>query len=73
VITTIVADPKHHGARIGITSVLRTCGSAETHHPGRRLATDGSRWLSCEPNFLLHVCALSKLFRRLMLTKLAAA
>jgi hypothetical protein len=30
---TIAADPKHLGARIGITSVLHTWGSALTHHP----------------------------------------
>ena len=31
---TIAADPKHLGARIGITSVLHTWGSALTHHMG---------------------------------------
>jgi hypothetical protein len=41
--------------------------------PGGGLARDGSRWISCKPNFLLPVRVLSKLFRRLMLTKLAAA
>jgi len=30
---TIAADPKHLGARIAITSVLHTWGSAMTHHP----------------------------------------
>jgi hypothetical protein len=30
---TIAADPKHLCARIGITSVLHTWGSAMTHHP----------------------------------------
>ena len=30
---TIAADPKHLGARIGITAVLHTWGSAMTHHP----------------------------------------
>jgi hypothetical protein len=51
-----------------------------THHPhihmivpGGGLAHDGSRWISCKPNFLLPVRVLSKLFRRLMLEKLAAA
>jgi hypothetical protein len=28
----IAADPKHLGARIGITAVLHTWGSAMTHH-----------------------------------------
>ena len=30
---TIAANPKHLGARIGITAVLHTWGSAMTHHP----------------------------------------
>jgi Putative transposase/Transposase zinc-binding domain len=77
---TIAADPKHLGARIGITSVLHTWGSAMTHHPhlhmivpGGGLSMDDSRWISCKPNFLLPVRILSKLFRRLMLEKLLAA
>ena len=76
----IAADPKHLGARIGITSVLHTWGSAMTHHPhvhmivpGGGLSVDGGRWISCKPNFLLPVRVLSKLFRRLMLEKLLAA
>jgi Putative transposase len=76
----IAADPKHLGARIGITSVLHTWGSAMTHHPhlhmivpGGGLSIDGGRWISCKPNFLLPVRVLSKLFRRLMLEKLLAA
>ena len=80
VMLTIAADPKHLGARIGITAVLHTWGSAMTHHPhihmivpGGGLANHGSRWISCKPNFLLPVRVLSKLFRRLMLTKLAAS
>jgi hypothetical protein len=51
-----------------------------THHPhvhmivpGGGIANDGSRWISSKPDFLLPVRVLSKLFRRLMLTKLAAA
>src|SRR5204863_4333358 len=30
---TIAADPRHLGARIGVTAVLHTWGSAMTHHP----------------------------------------
>ncbi len=30
---TIAADPKHLGARIGLTAVLHSWGSALTHHP----------------------------------------
>jgi Putative transposase/Transposase zinc-binding domain len=77
---TIAADPKHLGARIGITSVLHTWGSAMTHHPhvhmivpGGGFSSDGSSWTACRPNFFLPVLVLSRLFRRLMLEKLAAA
>jgi hypothetical protein len=77
---TIAADPKHLGARIAITSVLHTWGSAMTHHPhvhmivpGGGLSADGQRWIAARPNFFLPVLVLSKLFRRLMLKKLVAA
>jgi Putative transposase/Transposase zinc-binding domain len=77
---TIAADPKHLGARIAITAVLHTWGSAMTHHPhvhmivpGGGLSPDGKRWIAARPNFLLPVLVLSRLFRRLMLEKLAAA
>jgi predicted Zn-ribbon and HTH transcriptional regulator len=77
---TIAADPKHLGARIGITSVLHTWGSAMTHHPhvhmilpGGGISLDGQRWVSCRPGFFLPVRVLSRLFRRLFLEKLVAA
>jgi len=77
---TIAADPKHLGARIAITAVLHTWGSAMIHHPhvhmivpGGGLSQDGKRWIAAKPNFFLPVLVLSKLFRRLMLEKLAAA
>ena len=77
---TIAADPKHLGAKVAITSVLHTWGSAMTHHPhvhmivpGGGLSTDASRWIACRPNFFLPVLVFSRLFRRLMLDKLAAA
>ena len=77
---TIAADPKHLGARIGITSVLHTWGSALTHHPhvhmivpGGGISIDGTRWVSCRPGFFLPVRVLSRLFRRLFLEKLVAA
>jgi len=76
---TIAADPRHLGARIGITAVLHTWGSALTHHPhihmivpGGGLSHDASRWISSRPAFLLPVRVLGKLFRRLFLTRLAA-
>ena len=42
---TIAADPKHLGARIGITAVLHTWGSAMTHHPHIHMSesSDGER------------------------------
>ena len=51
-----------------------------THHPhvhmivpGGGFSADGSKWIACKPKFLLPVFVLSKLFRRLMLEKLAVA
>src|SRR5271168_5327982 len=79
-LTTIAADPKHLGARIGFTAVLHSWGSALTHHPhvhvivpGGGLSPDGSRWIACKPRFLLPVRVLSRLFRRLFLAGLADA
>jgi hypothetical protein len=77
---TIAAERKHLGAKIGMTAVLHTWGSAMTHHPhvhmivpGGGISLDGTRWISTKPNFFLPVFVLSRLFRRLMLEKLAAA
>src|SRR6476660_2019808 len=77
---TIAADTKHLGARIGITAVLHTWGSAMTHHPqlhmivpGGVSSRDRSRWVAKRPDFFLPVRVLSKLFRRLMIEKLVAA
>jgi len=76
---TIAADPKHLGARIGLTAVLHTWGSALTHHPhvhiivpGGGISPDGQRWISCRPGFFLPVRVLSRLFRRLFLERLTA-
>jgi GNAT superfamily N-acetyltransferase len=38
---TIAADPKHLGARIGLTAVLHTWGSALTHHPHVHIIVPG--------------------------------
>ncbi len=77
---TIAADPKRLGARLGITAVLHTWGSALTHHPhihcivpGGGLSLDGQRWVACKSGFFLPVRVLSRLFRRLFLEKLSAA
>jgi hypothetical protein len=76
---TIAADPRHLGARIGITAVLHSWGSAMTHHPhvhlivpGGGISLDGKRWVACRPGFLLPVRVLSRLFRRLFIDQLAA-
>ena len=68
------------GAKVAITSVLHTWGSAMTHHPhvhmivpGGGLSPDGSRWIACRPNYFLPVEVLSVLFRRLMLSGLRVA
>jgi hypothetical protein len=76
----IAADPKHLGARIGLTLVLHTWGSAMIHHPhvhgivpGGGLSIDGEQWIHCRPGFFLPVRVLSRLFRRLFLEKLNQA
>jgi hypothetical protein len=79
-VLAIAADPKHLGARIGITAVLHTWGSTMMHHPhvhmivpGGGISLDGSRWVSCRPRCFLPVRVFSKLFRGLLLAKLFAA
>jgi hypothetical protein len=74
---TIAADPKHLGARIGITAVLHTWGSAMTHHPhvhmivpSGGISPDGMRWVASRAAFLLPVRVLSRLFRGRFLTRL---
>ena len=77
---TIGKDPKHLGARLGVTAVLHTWGSALTHHPhlhcivpGGGLSPDGERWVACRKGFFLPVRVLSRLFRRLFLERLMVA
>ena len=78
-VMTIAADPKRLGARVGMTSVLHTWGSALTHHPhihmivpGGGLSPDGARWVGCRPGFFLPVRVLSRVFRRLFVEGLLA-
>ena len=80
VMTTIAADPEHLGAKIAITSVLHTWGSALMHHPhvhmivpGGGVSPDGSKWIRANAKFLLPVRVLSALFRRRMLEALVVA
>ena len=85
----IAATQKHLGAKIGITSVLHTWGSAMIYHPHVHMIVpgggfspargdvptgnkNGNEWISCRPNFLVHVKLLSRLFRRLFCEKLLA-
>jgi hypothetical protein len=76
---TIAADPKHLGAKLGLTAVLHSWGSAMTHHPhvhmivtGGGLSADGAAWVASRPNFLVPVRVLSRLFRRRFLDGLTA-
>jgi len=78
-VLTVAADPKRLGAKVGLTSVLHTWGSALTHHPhvhmivpGGGLSPGGSKWVACKPGFFLHVRVLARLFRRLFLEGLLA-
>src|SRR3979490_1655907 len=76
----IASDPKRLGARIGVTAVLHSWGSALTHHPhvhmivpGGGLSLDGTRWVASRSNFLVHVNLLARLFRGKMLAMLTEA
>jgi len=77
---TIAADPRHLGARIGITAMLHTWGQTLTHHPhvhcivpGGGPSLDSARWVACRPGFFLPVRVLARLFRRLFLRDLQNA
>jgi hypothetical protein len=77
---TIAADPKHLGAELGFFAVLHTWGQTLLHHPhlhcvvaGGGLSADGSRWITCRPNFFLPVRVLARLFRRLFFADLQKA
>src|SRR3954463_4169835 len=79
-LTTIAADPKRLGARIGGTAVLHTWGQSLFHPPhvhcivpGGGLSPDGARWIPCRSRFFLPVRVLSRLFRRLFLQALEAS
>ena len=78
---TIAADPKHLGARIGITAVLHTWGSAMTHHPHVHMIVPGGgmspRWSAsgsrADRTFSARAAFSRRLFRRLFLGMLIAA
>lgn len=76
----IAADTQHLGARIGFLAVLHTWSQTLRHHPhvhclvpAGGLALDGSRWVSCQPNFFLPVQVLSCLFKGKLLDFLREA
>lgn len=79
-LTTLAANPKRLGAKIGLLAVLHTWGQTLTHHPhvhcvvpGGGVSLDGKSFIACKPGFFLPVKALSRLFRRLFLAGLEAA
>ena len=76
----IIAADKHLGAEIGLVAVLHTWGQNLHHHPhvhcvvpGGGPSADRTRWVGCRPGFFLPVKVLSRLYRRLFLTRLQAA
>ena len=78
--TTLAANPRRLGAKIGGLAVLHSWGQALTHHPhlhcvvpGGGLAADKTRWVAGRSGFFLPVKPLARLFRRLFLERLAAA
>jgi hypothetical protein len=77
---TVARDPHHLGADIGFLAVLHTWGQTLHHHPhlhcvvpGGGLSPDGTQWIACRPTFFLPVRVLSRVFRRLFLTRLRQA
>jgi len=79
-LATIAANPRHLGAKLGMTMVLHTWGQTLQHHPhvhcvvpGGGPSLDGTRWVACRPGFFLPVRVLSRLFRRLFLQELENA
>jgi hypothetical protein len=79
-LTTIAADRKHLGAKIGVIAVLHTWGQSLQHTPhlhcvvpGGGISPDGKIWIASKPGFFLPIRVLSRLFRRLFLEGLTAA
>lgn len=78
-VMTLAADPKRLGARVGMTSVLHTWGSALTHHPhihmivpGGGIAHDGGNWIACRPGYFMPVKVMARLYRRLFIEGMVA-
>jgi hypothetical protein len=78
---TFGADPRHRlGGQLGVLAILHTWDQQLRFHvhlhcvvPGGALDVDGHRWVSARPTFLFPVRALSRAFRRRVLTRLEAA
>jgi hypothetical protein len=76
-----VAANRHNlGAQLGVLTVLHTWGQALQLHPhvhcvvpGGGLSPDGTRWIGCPGNFLLHFKVLSQVFRGKFLAGLREA
>jgi Putative transposase/Transposase zinc-binding domain len=74
---TVARDPRPLGADLGFLAVLHPWGQTLHHHPhlpcvgpGGGLSPDRTQWLAGRPPFFLPVRVLSRVFRRLFLTRL---
>jgi len=79
-LTTIAADPKHLGAKIGFLAVLHTWGQTLQRHPhlhcivpGGGMAPDGLSWVETKKDFFLPVHVLGAFFRNRFLELLNKA
>ena len=81
---SIAADPKHLGAKIGITAVLHTWGSSLIHHPHLHCIITGgglaprkglanNQWVRSRANFFVPVKVLSARFKYRVLKALQSA
>lgn len=76
----VAADPRHLGAKIGVTLVLHTWGQTLQLHPhvhgvvpGGGLSPDGTRWIAARKDFFLPVQVLGRVFRGKYLSGLTRA
>jgi len=66
----LAGDKRFVGGQLGMVGVLQTWGRDMSYHPhvhylvpGGGLSANGQQWLPAKPGILVHVKALSKLFR----------
>jgi len=76
----LAADPRHMGARIGVTAILHTWGQNLEHHPhvhcvvtGGGLSPDDARWVHGRPRFFVSARVMRKLYRGKLLAFLSRA